>query len=479
MIGHVFSKRSNAERSVVMVTYASKPKCCPAAKSLSSPVGYRFRSGRGRGSVSVPESHIYQSDGGDISEDSSVRVFESSGDGGSFSLSKEVAPNFRLIKVETGSNIFWRPKFQIGRPGDAFEREADRVESIFRQPLRAGAWQGGEGISMKNAPDDSSALVRPDMSVSLQQVEPTRSSGSVLDERVKREVGYRMGFDFGNVRVHTDESAVFMNKRLRSRAFTYGSDIYFNRGEYRPDSLEGRSLLAHELTHVVQQSCAGGGGMQRKMVQCTTVGEVLDNFFSPFSYERLWVMRESDNYTGIVRRWQPVIDAVRQVKAHLEANCTMWSRNHTTDPSWRPGMTDPPVTDPRAHGIWISSPPGTDPGTCRNAFIIYVTSKVAGSLPFPVVPVPEIQTFELYTCSIGSFGIYATVDTIDCTAKSARINIWMYNAMDRESFGRFADHPAFSLSGMERQYMWWNWKENHRWGTAAVQSGTTGGSGGW
>jgi len=395
---------------------------------------------------------------------------ESSGEEGVFSYVRKAASNLRRIKVETCSNMFWRPKLHIGRPGDAFEREADRVESIFRQPLLVGSCQEGDGVSTQKETDDSS--------VPLQQVEPARSSGSILDGRVKREVGHRMGFDFSNVRVHTDESAVFMNKRLRSRAFTYGSDIYFNRGEYRPDSPEGRSLLAHELTHVVQQSCAAGGGMQRKMVQCTTVGQILDNFFSPFSYERLWVMRESDNYTAIVRRWQPVINAVNQVKAHLEANCTAWSRNHTTDPSWRPGMTDPPVTDPRAHGIWISSPPGTDPGTCRNAFIIYVTSKAAGSLPFSVVPVPEIQTFELYTCSIGSFGIYATVDTIDCTAKSARINIWMYNAMDRESFGRFADHPAFSLSGMERQYMWWNWKENHRWGTAAVQPGTTGGPGG-
>jgi hypothetical protein len=82
----------------------------------------------------------------------------------------------------------------------------------------------------------------------------------------------------------------------------------------------------------------------------------------------------------------------------------------------------------------------------------------------PILPLPEIQTFELYTCSIGSFGIYATVDSIDCAAKTARMNIWMYNAMDRDSFGQYARHPLFVASGMRRQYMWWNWHELHRWG---------------
>jgi outer membrane protein OmpA-like peptidoglycan-associated protein len=189
--------------------------------------------------------------------------------------------------------------------------------------------------------------------------------------------------------------------------------------------------------------------------QGSTIGQVLDEFFSPFSAERLWIWKESDNYTRIVRKWQPVIDAVDKVKADLQANCTTWQANHRTDPSWRPGMTDPPVTDPNSYRHFVRSPPGTDPDTCRNAFIVYVTTKFS--------PIP-VQTFELNTCSIGSFNIYATVDSIDCAAQTARMNIWMYNAMSKRSFGRFADHPAFRLSGMKKQYMWWNWPESHSWG---------------
>jgi hypothetical protein len=55
----------------------------------------------------------------------------------------------------------------------------------------------------------------------------------------------------------------------------------------------------------------------------------------------------------------------------------------------------------------------------------------------------------------------------------------MYNAMDQGSFGKYASHPAFALSGMERQYMWWNWTESHSWGAAAPSGGGSGGSNEW
>jgi hypothetical protein len=191
----------------------------------------------------------------------------------------------------------------------------------------------------------------------------------------------------------------------------------------------------------------------------TTIGDVLDNFFSPLSSEKLWVMPETDNYTKIVRQWFPVKKAVNLVKANLAENCATWQTKHTTTSTWKPGKTDPPRTDPNAFARWVASPPGTDPQTCKTAFIKYVASKAAGIVS-PVIP--EIQTRNLYTCSIGSFGIYATLDYIDCSKNAARINIWMYNAMDKQSFGKYAKDPAFALCGMKRQYMWWNWME--KWG---------------
>ncbi|MFO1423437.1 MAG: hypothetical protein U1F70_07240 [Candidatus Competibacteraceae bacterium] len=218
----------------------------------------------------------------------------------------------------------------------------------------------------------------------------------------------------------------------------------------------------------------------------TTIGQILDNFFSPFSVESLWVMPETDNYTTIVRRWQPVIDAVNQAKANLAANCPLWKTSHKTSASWKPGKTDPPATDPNAYSIWVSSPPGTDPDTCRDAFIVYAGSVAARAAaralggvipPLTSIPLPTVQTWELYTCSIGSFGISATVDSIDCAAKTAKMNIWMYNVMSKKSFGRFASHPAFAASGMKNQYMWWNWSESHAWGSGSTAGGGPGGPG--
>jgi hypothetical protein len=199
----------------------------------------------------------------------------------------------------------------------------------------------------------------------------------------------------------------------------------------------------------------------------TTIGDILDEFFSPLSRERLWIMTENNIYTRIVRKWRPVINAVTRTKNHLKMNCSTWSSGYVTNSTWRPTKTDRPK--PGAYRDFVPSPPGTDPQTCKNAFIVYVTSKAADA----VIPgyQPEIQTRNLYTCSIGSFNLYTTVDRVDCAAKTATMDFWMYNNMSRRSFGRFASHPAFRLSGMKSQYMWWNWKEAVNWSSGTMRVG--------
>lgn len=203
----------------------------------------------------------------------------------------------------------------------------------------------------------------------------------------------------------------------------------------------------------------------------TRVGDILDEFFSPLSSERLWVMPEDDNYTKIVRKWDPVIQSVNRTKLDLWANCSVWQLFYVSQPSWKPTMTDSPK--PGAYRDFVKSPPGTDPETCEQAFIVYVGSITAETairgIP-GVPPLPSVQTDDLYTCSVGSFNIYTTVDAIDCAAKTATMNFWMYNSMSRRSFGRFASHPAFKLSGMKTQYMWWNWVETVDWSSGAVKT---------
>jgi hypothetical protein len=208
-----------------------------------------------------------------------------------------------------------------------------------------------------------------------------------------------------------------------------------------------------------------------------TIGDILDEFFSPFSSQKLWVMPENDDYTQRVRKWNPVIQAVARIKTNLGTFPTTWNAAYKSDASWKPTMTDSPK--PGADREFVPSPPGTDPETCKSAFIVYVTSKAAkGLIPGGGI-LPSVQTDALYTCAIGSFNIYTTVDVIDLPKRTATMNFWMYNAMSKTSFGKFANHAAFSLSGMKTQYMWWNWKENVTWTAGSVTTLPTVATAGW
>ncbi|RZJ51064.1 MAG: DUF4157 domain-containing protein [Chryseobacterium sp.] len=82
----------------------------------------------------------------------------------------------------------------------------------------------------------------------------SKGSGQSLDKKTKTEMESGFGNDFSKVKIHTDSRAVQMSKELGAQAFTNGNNVYFNEGKYNPNSKEGKHLLAHELTHTVQQT---------------------------------------------------------------------------------------------------------------------------------------------------------------------------------------------------------------------------------
>jgi hypothetical protein len=93
-------------------------------------------------------------------------------------------------------------------------------------------------------------------------IDQARGGGHGLDHRTRGQMESAFGADFSGVRIHTDSRADSLNHALSARAFATGKDVFFRQGEYEPGSSSGRELLAHELTHVVQQT---GNGLQRKM----------------------------------------------------------------------------------------------------------------------------------------------------------------------------------------------------------------------
>ena len=94
-------------------------------------------------------------------------------------------------------------------------------------------------------------------------------NGSPLPDGTRSTMEQGFGVDFSGVRIHTDSQAVNMSRELRAQAFTHGNDIYFNEGKYNPSTTEGKTLLAHELTHTVQQ----GASVQRKEVTTPPVAQ--------------------------------------------------------------------------------------------------------------------------------------------------------------------------------------------------------------
>ncbi|MCE7991875.1 MAG: DUF4157 domain-containing protein [Roseivirga sp.] len=208
-----------------------------------------------------------------------------------------------LQKKEYGSASTIQTKLTVGKPNDKYEQEADRVadQVVNSAPSQKPAIQKKcagceqeEKAQMKPAlqkAEEEEIQTKPPptiMKMEEEEVQPkiqrkteeediqtkpekstdnttastyvesiiqtTQGHGSPMAKSTRAEMENGIGADFSSVRIHTDSSAIKMNQEMGARAFTTGRDVYFNTGEYRPETKSGKQLLAHELTHVVQQS---------------------------------------------------------------------------------------------------------------------------------------------------------------------------------------------------------------------------------
>ena len=141
------------------------------------------------------------------------------------------------------------------------ERSHDRADERAHEPAPAPfdaltkvASQAGNAAFARFAVPGSGLLpsgrVHPDIESAIGAA---RGHGRSLDAPVRDRVGEALNDPLTDVRVHTDDHADTLARSVSARAFTTGSDIVFAHGEYRPQTSGGDALLAHELTHVVQQ----------------------------------------------------------------------------------------------------------------------------------------------------------------------------------------------------------------------------------
>ncbi len=109
------------------------------------------------------------------------------------------------------------------------------------------------------------------------QIQSMKGGGQGMDRDTKTAMENSFGADFSGVRVHTNSQAAQMSQDLNAHAFTVGNDIFFNQGRYQPHSKQGSGLLAHELTHTVQQ------GASRQSVDSVNFKEDNNMFLNSFA----------------------------------------------------------------------------------------------------------------------------------------------------------------------------------------------------
>lgn len=214
--------------------------------------------------------------------------------------SRQVAPD----KNRSGSffaTAVIQPKLTVNAPGDRYEQEADAVaDKVMRMPDKSAMsmqpasvqrkceeCEEEERMQMKEEPiiqrkcshceeEEKGKLQRKSLVGTItpvqrkenkegdginpsveQSIRAGRGRGEPLPQETRTFMEERIGSDFSHVKVHTGANAVQLSHTLNAHAFTQGSDIYFNEGKFAPGTDGGKRLLAHELTHVVQQNGAG------------------------------------------------------------------------------------------------------------------------------------------------------------------------------------------------------------------------------
>ena len=169
-------------------------------------------------------------------------------------------------------------KLTVGPAGDKYEQEADQVakqvmETASSQGEVEAQRQEEEELQMKPLAQPQVSLEGGDVDREVENtIQQVKGAGQALPKNVRSSMEGAFGADFSGVRVHSDSEADALNASMSARAFTTGQDIFIKRGEYNPGSSSGQELLAHELTHVVQQT---GSEVQRQCSEGQDLEEVV------------------------------------------------------------------------------------------------------------------------------------------------------------------------------------------------------------
>ena len=177
----------------------------------------------------------------------------------------------RCPRCRDADELTLQPRLRITPPGDRYEREAERTADAVLRSSAAPHTPPRISPLLQRHADHDAAHPPSTLAADLRRL---RGRGRALPEAERRYFEPRFGRDFSDVRLHTGSTANRLAGSVSAHAFASGRDVVFAAGQYRPGTATGRRLLAHELTHVVQQGSAARA-VQR---QSTSVGNVPDEY---------------------------------------------------------------------------------------------------------------------------------------------------------------------------------------------------------
>jgi len=226
---------------------------------------------------------------------------------------------------------FIQPKLAIGAPNDKYEQEADRVaEQVMRMPDSKQSTNQSLGLnSLKfdhHVQPKATSEGHKVLTELKSPLEHAGREGKPLPQSVRSFFEPKFGYDFSNVTIHTHAKAGAVAQQMNAQAYTIGSNIVFAPGKFAPASPTGKTLLAHELIHVVQQHQTGIVSPQFKGV--TAPGFFANLFrFWDYSSERL------NEYLDALRSTDNIIDdhnsddMARQIAEEWAQNTSAYNLN--------------------------------------------------------------------------------------------------------------------------------------------------------
>jgi len=196
-------------------------------------------------------------------------------------VKQQVAKQNNPVVSPGAKPLFFQPKLTVNEPNDVYEQEADHMaDQVMRMPDPLASRDSffkpaDKAIQRKCAhcEQEEKMLHRKESSAGevgsgsqlANYVSSLSTTGQTLSAGSRQFFEPRFGHDFSNVRIHTDAVAAKSAQSINALAYTTGNNIVFNSGQYSPETSAGQRLMAHELTHVVQQGGNLTSNIQREV----------------------------------------------------------------------------------------------------------------------------------------------------------------------------------------------------------------------